>query len=947
MILDKTFLLDLAGSWAQLKAAEAIYKSGAVVSSNYDAPVLKGIVTCEQVDYEGVLNLKSSILPQFTCSCGKKGSSRACIHILAICMHHEGIQKEAKKNEVQLIQHEIIEMPKLSVQHLKLSEDKGKGLSFKIYFPPNILESLKQDAAIVRFEAIIEGDIVIGLEKLDRSKAYKLDAAGFVIASLMEQWCHGKYYSLLQLSRDKLNVLLNLLEGAFVFYDLKTHNLLEDKFLALLRQGCTNHVSKNNLENAHFKRNEDNKGILKAQDIPAENLTPPQIEGSLKYLSLKLPDKKHQVYHTLLTLVKNEGFQLDPVTKRWWLRDPHKVLNFLAQYGQSGKIEWEAIYAEHFQEVINSVIFVDYEVSSMMDGEDYSIQLVLKANGLEEIALRDALAKGKYYIQTQDQVYLINPKVIQNLLAAQEALNGTPLGSCLSSYQKRIHRSTLVDVENIFDENEITFASPDDWKEKTQALRSMAALKPAPIREGLNQRLRGYQQMGVAWLWHLYQTQLGGILADEMGLGKTIQALALMETIQNESIDKLPMLVVCPAGLVENWKREAQLFTPNLKIFVHHRDDRLDNPDIFLNYDLIITSYSTLVRDIDLFQRVSFNIIIGDEAQHIKNRLTRPAKALRLLNAHARFLLTGTPLENAFDDIRSLFDFLLPGYLTRVPTAIKSDERMWYHDRLKQQVAPYILRRSKSQVLPELPDKIEQIIYCELEPTQYDLYQKVYQKTEAEVAQLAYAGVNAGHVHVAVLKQILRLRQVCVDPRLIDHSLSVEDSAKLKVLKELLAEIMDDGHRVLIFSQFVEALQLISETLKELNISYCYIDGQTKDRVGVCEKFNTDLTIPVCLISLKAGGVGLNLTGADTVIHYDPWWNPAVEAQATDRAHRIGQQKTVTSIKLITSHTIEEKVLTLQRVKAHLLKDLFEASDAANATMSLETMKALLDPEGF
>ena len=376
-----------------------------------------------------------------------------------------------------------------------------------------------------------------------------------------------------------------------------------------------------------------------------------------------------------------------------------------------------------------------------------------------------------------------------------------------------------------------------------------------------------------------------------------------------------------------------------------------------------------------MFAEGGVTVVIADEAQHIKNRRSQNAAALRALRARSRFLLTGTPLENSLDDLRALFEFLLPGYLDRVPAGLRGDERAWFDQRLRAQVAPYILRRTKLAVAPELPPKLEQIIWCDLTPAQARLYRDQQQAGERELFDLAAGGANEGRLQFAALTQLLRLRQICCDPRLVatgralsgippsdpdsaappDQApppagptaagpASFADSAKLDAFRELLAEAIDDGHRLLVFSQFTSLLALLRGELEAQGTACCYLDGSmpVRARQAEVDRFQDSPDVPVFLISLKAGGTGLNLTGADTVIHFDPWWNPAVEAQATDRAHRIGQTRLVTSYKLIAAGTVEEKVLALQDTKRALLADVFEASDSVAAKLSLAELKTLL-----
>ena len=436
-------------------------------------------------------------------------------------------------------------------------------------------------------------------------------------------------------------------------------------------------------------------------------------------------------------------------------------------------------------------------------------------------------------------------------------------------------------------------------------------------------RLRPYQVEGARWLLHLARSKSGGLLADEMGLGKTVQALAMMECHPG------PHLVVCPSSLVWNWQREAEKFTPALRVVAIEGASRDGLFDEIPSADIAITSYALLRRDIDRYRGMPFSTVVLDEAQHIKNPDSQNAKAACALDAAARFILTGTPLENSLRDVWSLFDFLLPGYLgsrkdfqERYEKPLLEGERGPLWDRLNRRVRPRLLRRKKADLLPDLPDKIEQIVEVELTPAQKDVYTRLQIAARAEVDALRESG---GKARMKVLTALLRLRQACCDLRLLGAEGS---SAKLDALLELVGEAVDGGHRVLVFSQFTSMLDLIAPALDEAGFAWCRLDGSTKDRAAVVEKFQSDPAIPVFLTSLKAGGTGLNLTAADTVIHFDPWWNPAVEAQATDRAHRIGQTSVVTSIKLITRDTVEHRVIAMQEKKRALISGLLDSESA-------------------
>ncbi|CAN5592661.1 hypothetical protein BH09VER1_BH09VER1_41200 [soil metagenome] len=449
--------------------------------------------------------------------------------------------------------------------------------------------------------------------------------------------------------------------------------------------------------------------------------------------------------------------------------------------------------------------------------------------------------------------------------------------------------------------------------------------KPLEIPLGaLKAQLRPYQMEGACWLLEKAGARLGGLLADEMGLGKTVQALAMIEALPGM------VLVVCPSSLVWNWKRETARFLPGLSTLALDGAGREKLFPQIANHRLVITSYALLRRDIERYRGIDFAAVILDEAQHIKNPASQNAKAACALRAASRFILTGTPIENSLRDLWSLFEFLLPGYLgtrddfkDRYETPLLSGGASDVWSRLTRRLKPYLLRRRKQEILKELPDKIEQIIEVELSDEQKAAYTQLQQAARSQIDQLREQG---GAARMRVLTALLRLRQACCDLRLLGAAEG--NSAKLGALMEVLGETIDGGHRALVFSQFTSMLDLIGEALEAQNITYCRLDGSTRNRQEVVERFQNDESVPVFLISLKAGGVGLNLTGADTVIHYDPWWNPAVEAQATDRAHRIGQKNVVTAIKLIARDTVEERVLQMQQKKKELLEGALDEEAA-------------------
>ncbi|RRJ97249.1 DEAD/DEAH box helicase [Opitutaceae bacterium TAV4] len=685
---------------------------------------------------------------------------------------------------------------------------------------------------------------------------------------------------------------------------------------------------------------------------------PMLVDGSEHYLAIALPSREHTAYAAALELVKTHGFRLEPSNRKWWLRDRHKVLNFLARHGDALRHEYYADLTPNFETHTAAFAEARIAIEITETGRDYAVTLGFDTPGVSAEQLRNAAATNRGYLESTDgKLYLLPPAQVEKKLARAHrilATGGGGMGAPTATrHTHRISPARAAEIQELIEEFAPDYQPPAAWRRRADALRNLSTLPPAPIPAWFAATLRPYQALGAAWLWHLHRHQLGGILADEMGLGKTAQALALLAALHDPpTLDDrrsapraAPSLVVCPASLVENWRRETARFAPRLRVFVHHGAQRLASPD---GIDLIITSYGTLARDSGLFADIPLTLLIADEAQHVKNRRTQNARALRTLSARSRFLLTGTPIENSLDDLRSLFEILLPGFLDAKPataSGLRPDEREWIDERLRRQTAPYILRRTKQAVAPELPAKIEQVLYCEPTPAQARLYRDWQERSERELLDLETGGANESTLRLATLTQLLRLRQICCDPRLVaPDSAAPADSAKLEAFRELLAEAIDDGHRLLVFSQFTSLLALLRAEFDEQQLPYCYLDGTMtpRQRQAEVDRFNTNDDIPLFLISLKAGGTGLNLTGADTVVHFDPWWNPAAEAQATDRAHRIGQTRVVTSYKLICTGTVEEKVLQLQEQKRALLANVFEASDALNARLTLGDLRNLL-----
>lgn len=441
--------------------------------------------------------------------------------------------------------------------------------------------------------------------------------------------------------------------------------------------------------------------------------------------------------------------------------------------------------------------------------------------------------------------------------------------------------------------------------------------------------LRNYQKMGYYWMRFLHKYYFGGILADDMGLGKTIQVLTLLNGLELTK----PALVVCPTSLLYNWATEIEKFFPQMRYLIYYGTptERHDLGDTIEEYAIILTTYEIVSRDIDRLRQKRFAYCILDEAQMIKNFRTKRSESVKNISAEHRLVLTGTPIENSLEELWSIFDFLMVGYLgtytgfkKRYAVPIKENNDLKLLRELKERVSPFILRRNKKEVLGELPEKTEQVTKVQLTRLQKDVYQTILQQSKQEIFRAVQ--LNGFHKsRITVLAALTKLRQVCNHPQLVLRDLEKKvTSGKIEALKEIVFEAVLGGHKLLVFSQFVKMLKLIQQEFDQAGIIYEYLDGSTKDRMQRVNRFNEDPEVNAFLISLKAGGTGLNLTAADIVIHVDPWWNPMVENQATDRAHRIGQKNKVLVYKLITAGTVEEKMLKLQTKKRHIFDTVIE-----------------------
>ncbi|MEI6280124.1 MAG: SNF2-related protein [Verrucomicrobiae bacterium] len=641
------------------------------------------------------------------------------------------------------------------------------------------------------------------------------------------------------------------------------------------------------------------------------------LEGSLRHLDAEISFKYSQsdmVNHTAEAAALREliAYGFEDFRGKAALKGEAAVVRFFSSALPRLREKWTVREGERFQHVTRDIVRIEprFALKEKDDGWlDFHIHFTAGNEAvLSHQEIQRLLQSGSPQLRLKD-----------GRVAVPDAGLAADLEEVLRDAEPRQERGVfrVPGFQRAYLE-----ACISGWTGAVSGTAQVTPLKPGALH-GL---LRPYQIDGAGWLLFLAQKNSGGLLADEMGLGKTIQALAMMESHPG------PHLVVCPSSLVWNWCREAERFVPGLNVLAIEGAGREELFGKISSSDIVVTSYALLRRDIEKYNGLHFSTVVLDEAQHIKNPDSQNAKAACALEADARFILTGTPLENSLRDLWSLFDFLLPGYLgnrkdfqDRYEKPLLEGERGPLWDRLNRRVRPWMLRRKKSDLLPELPDKIEQVVEVELTPAQKSVYTQLQIAARAEVDAMKESG---GAARMRVLTALLRLRQACCDLRLLGGE-ATGSSAKLDALLELIGEAVDGGHRVLVFSQFTSMLDLIAPALDEAGFAWCRLDGSTKDRAAVVEKFQSDPAIPVFLISLKAGGTGLNLTAADTVIHFDPWWNPAVEAQATDRAHRIGQTNVVTSIKLIARDTVEHRVIAMQEKKRALISGLLDAETPA------------------
>ena len=638
-----------------------------------------------------------------------------------------------------------------------------------------------------------------------------------------------------------------------------------------------------------------------------------------------------------ISRLMESGFQVLDAAGAMLLRGEDEVIDFLTGVLPALRRKWQVLTDQKLQHVEQRVERITPCIEPQGAGNDWlACDLSWQVGGrvLDEGAVRKMLQSGSRTV-------------------------ATPGGgkAVISHFDAEVMKGFLLDTDPRQEDGRYYFSTQQSaYLERLRAhygndQKRHEELVPE-LPATLAQTLRGYQQEGVDWLYRCALNGGAALLADDMGLGKTLQTLAFLKLwkTNNPQASELPVLIVCPATLLGTWRDEAQKFIPDFNVLIMHGARRKDYYEVMASADLIVTSYALLDRDAAHYVKLPIAAMVLDEASAIRNPDTLAAKAARKVKQSAPdaacVAITGTPVENSVRDLWSIFQFLMPGYLgsredfrTRyeVPCAAELPDRAALQ-RLRWRTEPFMLRRVKSQVAKDLPPKIESVVWCDPSPMQRDHYQAILRHGVEKMDQVRKSVGKEG-ARMQMLTVLLRLRQSCCDLRLIDDKISGESisdvSAKLARLLELLGEARRGGHRVLVFSQFTSMLSLIRHELDEGDVDYCYLDGGTRDRTAVVDRFQKSDGPSVFLISLKAGGYGLTLTAADTVVLFDPWWNPAVEAQAADRIHRIGQTKPATIYKFISRGTVEEKILRLQDKKRNVMAAAMgEMSDELNPMMA-------------
>lgn len=656
-----------------------------------------------------------------------------------------------------------------------------------------------------------------------------------------------------------------------------------------------------------------------------------------------------------------QDFHFDPVAGVFTAKTDKKVVEFMTetvprnqhrvQFNAPKNLLEQFIYDDtlfelHLRETerIDSYL-VDVKVNGHLEGLTIDLlwDCLASKRAFIELSSKKAVKKGRESTKIQKILVLD----LEKLTPIVQMFDELGINALTNHTEERPLWSLASIQADQFEKSSITFSMSKRLTEIQKQMLGILPIKTTPVPTTVQATLRSYQLEGVQWLERLRHMHLSGILADDMGLGKTLQAIIAI-TQNKQKNPKGVSIVVCPTSLIHNWKEEFNKFNPKLKAFpvdgMPQQRKKLQKG--LSGYDVVITSYSLLQKDIEFYKTIPFSYAILDEAQHIKNRATRNAKSVKMLQAVHRLILTGTPIENSLHDLWSLFDYLMPGLLSsyeRFSEKYVRNGTQEVLEHLRRKVSPFIMRRMKENVLTELPPVSEITYHCHLNTAQKELYRSYATSAREELSRLVKKE-GYDNVQIQILATLTRLKQICCHPAIFaKENVEEGDSAKYDMLMELLHTLMEGGHKTVIFSQYTRMLNIIREDLQKLGINFCYLDGSSKNRMSIVKQFNDDKSILVFLVSLKAGGTGLNLVGADTVIHYDMWWNPAVEDQATNRVHRIGQKaSTVSAYKLVTKDSIEEKIVEIQNRKKERGKQVISGGEEVIAKLTWEEVLEIL-----
>lgn len=692
--------------------------------------------------------------------------------------------------------------------------------------------------------------------------------------------------------------------------------------------------------------------VVAAKADAAGFFSHPDPQDLMRYTVRNLDEEEDALARLVVTGLRGEtGDTLMPIV------GCREVLNFLGRDVPAlRRMGWGVTLEQKVDTFMGSLDFATpvVRVNEGQSGDWFDVDFEFDggaSGSLTPAEVQRALLKGESFIERGGRTILLDVNAI-------EAMNDV-FRDCAASEGKKPGSFRLAGIYSSYVKSSLDVLDGVDvesapaWRSKAERQNRLQTLEPVALSEPLASTLRSYQRDGVNWLRFLENNGFCGILADEMGLGKTLQTLVWLQLPRTDpEARSKPALIVCPTSLVENWAEEVAKFVPQLRVLTVTGSDRHEKWNEVEKADIVVTSYALLRRDIEQYVAREFSAAILDEAQHIKNKSTQNAIAAKRLKARHRFVLTGTPMENSVSDLWSIMDFLMPGYLGshetfrlhyELPIMSGGADAELPQAKLRRKLNPFLLRRLKTDVAKDLPAKIEKIATCTLSADQQVVYKQLLEASQRKIFDMV-AAQGFQKSRMEILKTLLRLRQVCchLDLLKLPDLDSKMPSAKMDLFFELLDQACDGGHRVLVFSQFVSMLKILREALEKRGLRYCYLDGSTDERMKIVHEFNREKSIPVFLISLKAGGSGLNLTGADMVIHYDPWWNPAVEDQATDRAHRIGQKRTVYSLKLIAKGTVEEKVLELQRRKKAIIDATLESDEQVMGKLTWDDVQELL-----